>query len=549
MTFSVREFPPLELHHEAITPSGRHYRWGKDEPRPENVPGGHSHSSTMPGGFESYAVTLPRKPDVDYSDLERLTTLRALGAGGEVANEVRLESAPRVSGDEFSVGPEAKGWSAHLSDDTTAAEIYIDRDLSAWGEPSTQRRINLEASSIAPTYFSVSVGGGEKPSIIVAFTDLNSASSEEGSSWYHFGIDLGAIKYDFTGPGEDTDWLDLMAFASDDVATTEKQGTDHNAKTATGQTLEAPSSGYPYVFLSTRYSGAGKAETYVSQHRWSNIRVFGNHGLTKRGEGSEEGLYASDVIAHAISRWAPLLRYSTGSTGTILPTSLAIPHLAFRDRTTAQAIVDGANAFELRNYAVWEDRTFHYHQWGDRGRRWRARVAPAQLSETGPTVDRLRNGVVVTWRDPDGSTRSVGPIGSGCEAEDERLEDSDPENPANQMGVKLYGNPVQLGVSVESVAIEVGELNLLRFQETDTSGEARIVGTCTDDKGIEWPAWKVRAGDTISFIDASDTRERRIIRSSYSENDFTNTITLDAPPEGTPDLLAQLDASIVDLGL
>ena len=93
----VREGPPLRQHIEAITPSGRHYRWGEDEPRPENVFADLRHSSTMPGGYESCEVTLPRKPGVDYSDLERLTTLRVIGAGGQVDGEYRLERAPRVS--------------------------------------------------------------------------------------------------------------------------------------------------------------------------------------------------------------------------------------------------------------------------------------------------------------------------------------------------------------------------------------------------------------------------------------------------------------------
>src|SRR4051812_4801515 len=103
----VRELPPLRQYIELATPSGRRYRWADDEPNPANVPSGLRHSSTMPGGHESCDVTLPRKPGVDYSDLERLSTLRVVGAGGDVAGEFRLERAPRVSGDQMAISPSA----------------------------------------------------------------------------------------------------------------------------------------------------------------------------------------------------------------------------------------------------------------------------------------------------------------------------------------------------------------------------------------------------------------------------------------------------------
>ena len=45
----------------------------------------------------------------------------------------RLERAPRVSGDQMAVSPAAVGWQAHLEDDKSAVEIYVDRDLIALG--------------------------------------------------------------------------------------------------------------------------------------------------------------------------------------------------------------------------------------------------------------------------------------------------------------------------------------------------------------------------------------------------------------------------------
>ena len=68
----VRDRPRLRESVEITTPSGKKYRWGDDEPAPENVPSGERWSDSMPGGYETHDATLPRKSGVDYADLERL---------------------------------------------------------------------------------------------------------------------------------------------------------------------------------------------------------------------------------------------------------------------------------------------------------------------------------------------------------------------------------------------------------------------------------------------------------------------------------------------
>lgn len=558
MSLRIREHPPLGLNHEAETPSGRFYRWGKDEPRPENNPSSHSFSTTMPGGFDQESVTLPRKPGVDYSDLERLTTLRAVGAGGEIASETRLERAPRTSGDQFSIGPEAKGWIAHTEDNSSAAEIYIDRELSAWQGMSNARKLALlkagwavgdfgvdtDPSSALPS-LTFNIDGNFPKKTIEAWFDagpgmriasvrwerISRSNVGAGSPNSSFGFYVGVAANDLGEGGENT-------------ADQHTAGEDSDPASVFTPTTPAR-----WARMDWEYPLANDdAFNYASYVR--RPVIIGDHGLALLGTSPELGVLAADVVANAISRWAPLLRYTTGPTGTIRPSVFVIPHLSFKDKTTTLAMIEGANRYELRDYAVWENRTFHYHEWGDRGRKWRTRVAPSQLTETGPTVERLRNGAIVQWQDVDRSTKTAGPIGSGCDIEDETLEDRDPENSANQRGIRRWGPPIDMGgVSVESEAIRVGALYLKRLKETDTSGQMQLVATVEDAHGIVRPASQVRAGDTIVPVDASDTRERRIIRTSYNADTLTNTVDLDAPPDGTPDLLAQLGVSIADLGL
>ena len=101
---------------EVETPSGRRYRWAENEVDPSRVPTGLRFSDTMPGGFESLDVTLPRKTQVDYADVEALSTIRVLGASCDLAGEYRLERAPRSSGESVAISPSAVGWQAHLED-------------------------------------------------------------------------------------------------------------------------------------------------------------------------------------------------------------------------------------------------------------------------------------------------------------------------------------------------------------------------------------------------------------------------------------------------
>jgi hypothetical protein len=551
----VREFPRLDLHYEAETPSGRFYRWAKDEVRPENVPSGAGFSTTDHGGFDSQNLTLPRKPGEEYADLERLTTIRALGAGGEVACETRLKEAPRTSGDQISVSPVAEGWIEHLGDNQTAAEIYRDVDLNGWGGPGRARQVALEAVNLPPTGVSeVLVDPISGLPALRLHVDGFWASPviQLVETWYDAGSSatVSKVYYDFAG-GSSTTTAFILVWGSSDTDTGaggEESGDIFTALSATGTAVS--SAGRRFFHWGWRFNAtASGAEGYTYPVDLRHLAVYGSHGLTLQGTEPEAGFTGDQILGNALPRWASLLNFSIGSTGTIRPGSFVIPHLSFKEQTTTLAILEGVNRFELRPYMVWENRTFYWQEWGE-GRKWRARVAPTQLSETGPSTDRLRNGVLLKWNDVDGTSRSAGPIGSGSDIESSELEDRDPENPLNQMGIPGWGTPYDLGiVTVDSEAIRIGVLLQARLKEVDHSGQAQIVGVCEDDKGVLRPAWQVRAGDTFTPIDAAEPTERRIIATQYDDDSRTNTITLDAPPDAIDDLLAQLGVGNTELGL
>lgn len=552
MALRVRELPPLRLHILAHTPNGKVFRWGEDERRAENNFSGLSFSTVCPGGFETAECSLPRKTRVNYQDLTRLSTLTVKGAGGQVAGEYRLEKTPRSSGlGERSIKPQAVGWQAHLDDDKEAAEVYVDRDLNNWGGMSRARQVNLYSGG-AQVLEDGSVSPDTTTGIPALISTINGSEGDTvdhyTESWYDAGpaCRIASIYYDMVSISTAADWVGSIGTSSDDLGSATSGSGD--LLTGANSSAAATLNPTPYRFAVTQFHVSAPSEGDHAM-QWRRLTLWGNHGLTKRGTAPNDGLYASDVIANALGRWCPLLRYTTGSDGTIKPTAFIIPQLEFRAFTTVSEILTQSNRFHLWDWAVWEGQrdaepTFYYNERNGRGRRWRARVAPSNLQETGPQVDRLWSAVLVSYQDVDGTTKTVGPTGSLADATDSSLLDTDPLNPINQLGFK---RPAKLEMGIVSTlagATEVGRQFLERSKELDQSGSAELVGYVTDDHGVNRPSWAVRAGDQISFVDSSDPSYRRVVHTAYDHSSRTNSIDLDSPPEGMDALLEELGASL-----
>lgn len=549
----VREKPPLRLHYLATSPSGKPYRWGDDEPDARNVPSGVRLSSTVPGGFESFDATLPRKPGADAPDLDRLSTIQAIGPGGEIAWEGRLERAPKVSGDQMAISPSASGWQAALEDDQTVRAIYRDVDLSKWQEATVTRKISVEgvADIDGPTVTPDSRSG--LPSLETGF-DGGFTRSHRSEGWYDAqGLDVARLYYAWKRGGNvlasNTDWSwDAFLCVSDNPGSTDSTG-DLRATGPGSGNLNATTTGRKWVFVrldnSSTSTGTGGVHYTIY---WTTLAVYGdNPGLTVRGTEPNAGFYASDIVQNVVGAYCPALVFSSD---TIQQTGFIINQAVFTDPTTAAEIIRQVNRFHLNDWAVWEKRTFWYYARGTVGKRWKARINPSQLEETGPQIDRLFESVVVQYQDVDASTttKSVGPPGSGADVEDASLKDLDPENPANKLGITRR-SLLQIGTGTQAEALQIGARFLDEQKLLDTSGRAQLVGHVEDDRGITHPAWKVRAGDYISFVDASDTSYRRIVKGDYDHATRTTSVDLDSPPEGLAALLERLGAILVPLGL
>jgi len=512
---------------------------------------------------------------VTYPDLVELSTVTINGLGGAaVAYQGRIEGFPSQAGSESSFSPSIAGWQNHLQDNQFAAMVFIDRELANWTGPTTTRQISLINTGYDPSSsLSYQVGTDLANKIALIFTGTTPWSGLPiAGAWYGNGASkLARIQASAISQLNSTYTLDttqttnvnnfLNIFFSSDTNQSTFNGNSATPSAGASRTVTATTA-EPYALVQianvSGASGTPPDGTTVGV-ALENLAVMGDHGLTLKTGASgsspsyDDGYLSSDIEAYVLSQWCPKLAYTTGSSGTIQPSSFVIPQFAYPTATTPDAIITAATQFELRDWAIWEQTTgtngptYFSNARGARGKQWVARVGPAQLQNAGPQISTLWNGVVVQWANVDGTTGLVGPPGSGAPNTSSALVDSDPTNPANILGINRW-YLLTLGTSTLAGATQVGAIFLQEQALINTSGQAQLVGWVQDTSGVFWPSWMPRAGDSISFVDAADSSFRRIVSTSYSHSTRTNTVSLDAPPDGMAALLDRLSAAIAFTG-
>lgn len=558
----VNERPPMRQYILATTPGGRTYRWGEDESYADRVIEDLSDSDAVPGGHTTLTGSLARKPGVDYGDMKMGTKIEVFGAGQMKVSEYRLERAPRTSGDKLIMEPAANGYQVLLSDNEGARCIPIDADMSAWGEPSAARRVAFPTSKINQNgqVALLPAGdpkGGSVPAISHSWAQMNTSvgSVDDCESWYDSsGIGLGRIMLDFLNVkgGSGGSWATQVYAVADDTSAGLELLKDFNATTASNQSFTIAADKF-FLLLYSVYNATFTGEgNWEDQYR--NIRIQDRSGIPVYGTWPEVGVLASDVLTYILSQFAPGLSFTTGPSGSLKPTSFLIPHLAFKDPTTLLEMITQALRFELLEWGVWPGQsgpTFYLNQRGQReGRkRWRARVRPAKLTETGQQMDQVWNKVVVSWPDVDGTTKTIGPPGSGYALTSTSCEDTDPLNPINEAGESRTKHLALNNPATQRGAEETAQRFLEQAKLLDGSGEATLTGFVEDEHGMEWPYYHVKAGDEIEFLDSSIPGYRYIVEASRSRKSRSVQIHIDAPPDSYAALLERIGVREVPLGL
>lgn len=523
----VRETPRLAEHIIVTAPSGKPFRWSEDELEAANVPANSQHSSTAPGGHASWSATLPRKPGVDYGDMEPLSDVQILDASGDTVWNGRLTEIPKISGDQMAVTPAATGYQAALEDVQGINWLGVDPRSSEWAGPSTGRQLQILTAgvSFATEGAEAEIAADVDQGISHSFADFPGTPIRQ-EAWYKAIAPIDRVFYilSTTNVTPQPEWETRAYILNRDYAYTVVQGgTNHNGNPTTVSVFVATSDqDSRYALFVSAYSGtfSGRAPQML---RWHNVAVFGRHGINRRPSAlGTPGLLASDIITYNILHWA------NGITPrNVVQSDFVIPVSVIPDTTVAGIITD-SNKYQLWNWAVW-GKSFDYAPPGQLGRRWKARVGPSQLRETGKSLKRVRNGVIVSFTDVDGTQKSVGPPGSTADVIDAALLDTDPLNPANMAGERIWESISMRDYGTVGSATRTGVEYLRQLRQLDRSGEAVIVGWIEDPSGRRYPHTAVEADDEVEFVDSNDPSPRLVVDAQHNRAARETQITLDAP--------------------
>ena len=524
---------------------GRVIRFGGDEADDADVPYDISWDTQIPGGFGAASITLP-KPANLYADDKRLfSDVVIYGRGGRTLYEGYVTAVPQVGAQEIQL--QCSGWSTTLDRVQTFREIFVDRDLGRWGEMSAQRRINLRGLSRFQTgSFSTEPNDSASPTLTLRTPNGSVVTGIE--TWYDAGAGngIGSIYYEWTAHNN-ASWY-LGVFATIDHV--DSSGSSSSGDLVTGSTFSGSGTlaavGQRYGFLTFFWNGSVPFGTEGTEYAatFSNLAVYGNHGLTLRGS-DPKGVYASDVVGYVIQQ-APL----STDTSSIEPTTFVIPHLIYPEDVSLRQVIEevtalGGSSNVPNDWGVYEDRTFFWRSPGSYGRTWRVRRDQiATATSEGPDADLRVAGVKVNYQDAAGTTKSVGPIGSNADYETNELLDIDPDNPARRIPNAYAVESV--GITSQEGAVNIGKLILNERNRLVWRGSIELQGEVTDQNGNPYPVALVRAGDQIVIEDDADVTPKPIQSTAYNHSSLSLSASVGARPDSLEALLGRL-AAVTDL--
>lgn len=341
--------PPPRRELQLVTIAGGGYGQGYDiSAEIEDV----RYSSVNPGGDERCTFTFHRSWFADNPEIARGNLLRVM-SGIDILWQGRIEERDRSGGESETITVTAYGLGARLKDGSFR-EIFIDRSLGKWGEPSTQRKAGLLASGTTVLNIDTSTGwqdaGAKGPALIFELRRGVETFLETGEMWYYGGgIDIGEVRFDFDelrGFSEDTQFIDRMNVSSDDLTTSVDTGTDFNQKDASNQSTAASTSGRKYVQAQVIYEGPATGDL-TNAHSFAFPRVLGRHGLSTQGEWPHEGFTLDQLVSFVIGTVPGVAARK------IDQQSYVIQQASYENPQSHEAAIEDMNRLEGADWGTW----------------------------------------------------------------------------------------------------------------------------------------------------------------------------------------------------
>jgi hypothetical protein len=302
-------------------------------------------SATDPGGFEAASFQFPK----DLPQLIRGQYVR-LDSGLGVAWEGRVSQVQRSLGNRTTINCE--GYGALLKDEA-ASMVFVDRDLTRWGQPSVSRQIALVSANkgLGTSQVQADTTNGSPALAQVISGAWVSPNLPLVESWYDAGpANLISQIYYSTNPSVSlgAGWEAFVLLCSNDVAAAFEQS-GNVANTTTG--YFAPGTPYRYGLLQFEYvAGAGGSDGAQVSENWHNLAAYGNHGLPGRGT-DPVGFYPSDIFGWIVSQIPGL------QPGVIQQTdesNFILPHSVYYTPVNLDQIAGDMATAQGWHWGVWE---------------------------------------------------------------------------------------------------------------------------------------------------------------------------------------------------
>lgn len=450
-------------------------------------------SNVDPGGYEMASFGIPKDlPQILRGDHVKLD------CGMKVGWEGRVKEMQRSLGAKTLI--QCEGYGA-LARDTDLSMVFVDRDLTRWGEASRERQIkDLEGnhSVVGPSTAPDPTSG--LPALLTSIVGPLTQMNPNCQAWYDAGSQnlISSIYYDYepgTG-GQDggVNWFDLLALSSDALATIAEETANLNGTGTTG-TL-SPATAYRFARILHFYN-ASAGTNFSYNAYWRNLAMFGNHGLTKRGT-APQGFYTSDIV-----RW--VADQIPGVQPGVIPeaSSYVVPHAAYYTPGEAQQMIADMAKLIGYHWGVWESLTYLT---GNASPRLDFRPYPAHGEWTAWAL--RQNFETLDIREDLSSQYNIAQVSySNAAGIEEAIRVSVDNRILDAAEITERTIPLNLGTSTPAAAEAYGVIALQLLQ-----AQARVVGSATLGEtvnrrtGGETPAWLLKAGiDRLRIPDLPST--------------------------------------------